>query len=145
MSESAGTAPFAGTAPVLASFPAHRGTYIRAQITLAVLGSIFATSALAFLGSGPLWVGPLGAGMAMAVRGVYLASEELGRTWDLTATGLRCTDGRTIALRDIAKVNRLGSAVQLVTRGGDKHLMKYLEDSDRARRRIEAALPGALA
>ena len=44
--------------PVLATFAPDRRTYIRGQITLAVLGSALAAALLAFLEPGQIWVGP---------------------------------------------------------------------------------------
>ena len=128
--------------PVLATFAPDRRTYVRGQLTLAVLGSALAAALLAFLEPGQIWVGPVGAVLAVAVRGLYLASEELAQVWELTATGISCRDGRAVVLRDIAKVNRLGATVQLVTRGGDKYLIKHLAEAGAARNRIAAALPG---
>jgi hypothetical protein len=127
---------------VLAVWQADRAAYIRVHVTMAVLGSAAACAALYWLGNADWWVGAVAAPLAIAVRGVYLASEELALCWELTPDAVRASNGKTVALRDIAAVRTIGSAVQLVTEGGDKHLMKYMADPGGVRKRIGMALPG---
>ncbi|SFC93001.1 hypothetical protein [Tropicimonas isoalkanivorans] len=124
---------------VLASWPADRGAYIRGYVRLAVIGSVVSAAVLLALGNDDPWVGPVGVVLALAVRGFYLASEELSVRWDLTGSRLVSSFGKSIPLRDIARVRRLGTAVQVVTRGGDKHLMKHLAQPEVARDRIARA------
>jgi hypothetical protein len=44
-----------------------------------------------------------------------------------------------VALADIAQINTLGSAVQIITQSGDKHLIKYQSDRSATKDRIQAA------
>ncbi|MFD0981731.1 hypothetical protein [Tropicimonas aquimaris] len=124
---------------ILASWHADRATYIRGHVTVAALLSVASVAALMAMGNSDPWVGPVGVVLALLVRGFYLASEELAVRWDLTPARLTSSFGKSISLADIVKVRRLGTAVQVVTRGGDKHLMKHLPDPDEARARIAAA------
>jgi len=129
-------APLLGGETVLQSFHADRATYIRDHVILAVIGSIGAMLALYWTGHPDYWVGAVAAVLAIAVRGGYLASDDLTARWDLTNQRLIGPQGRVVRLRDIDKLRALGSAVQVVTRGGDKHLIKYLADKDAVREAI---------
>ena len=124
---------------VIERFAADRQTYVRDHTALAAGGMVVAVAALYLLGNPDFWVGAPAALLAVAVRGWYLASEALTDRWDLTERRLLGPAGRDVPLSDIETVRRLGSAVQLVTRTGDKHLMKYLADADAVKARIEAA------
>ena len=115
------------------------GAYIRGHVSLAVIGSVAAFALLFAIDNPDPWVGPVGVLLALAVRGFYLASEELAVRWDLTPDRLESTNGRSVALREIARVRRLGTAVQVVTRGGDKHLLKHLPAPGEALERIARA------
>ena len=125
------------SAPVV--WQADRATYIRDHLLIAALGAVGTCLVLWWLGNGDWWVGLIAAPAAVAVRGWYLASEELALSWELSGSELRGSQGKRIALNDVEAVRSLGSAVQLVTRTGDKHLMKYLADPAAARDRIKAA------
>jgi hypothetical protein len=76
---------------------------------------------------------------AVAVRGGYLASDELQARWDLTDRRLLGPLTRAVPLADIRLVRGLGSAVQVVTRSGDKHLIKYQADRTETEARLRAA------
>lgn len=110
------------------SWTADRATYLRVHVLMAVVGAIGCTGILYFVGNPDYWVGAVAAFAAIAVRGWYLASEELTLRWDLTRNAVQASSGKRVALADIKTVRSLGSAVQLITHGGDKHLMKYLAD-----------------
>jgi hypothetical protein len=71
------------------------------------------------------WVGPVGAVLALLVRGWYMASEALGLRWQLTDRRLIIPGGRAFRLADIVQVRPFLGDVQVVTRQGDKHLIKY--------------------
>jgi len=125
-------------------FRPDRDRYIRDHLWLAAVGMVGATAVLWALGDATYWIGAVAALLAVGVRGWYLASEELGRSWVLTPAALRAVSPegehqRSVALSDIARVRKLGSAVQIVTRGGDKMLLKYMADGGRVRSRIAAA------
>ncbi|SDJ09991.1 hypothetical protein [Aliiruegeria lutimaris] len=122
---------------------ANRATYIRDHVVISVVGAIGTCLVLWWLGNTDWWVGLIAAPMAMAVRGFYLASEELALCWVLTEDEIQGSQGKRIALRDIQKVRNIGSSVQVITRSGDKHLIKYLSDPAALRARIESHISGA--
>jgi hypothetical protein len=76
--------------------------------------------------SGP---GPSAGSLAIAVRALYLASDETKMEWHLTNRRLLGPGPRAIALENITDVRSLFSAVQVVTVTGDKHLLKYQADA----------------
>jgi hypothetical protein len=124
---------------VLARFAADRAAYVRTHLWMAAAGMAGSMAVLWALGNADWWVGAPAAALAIAVRGGYLASEALADVWELTPRRLRGPRGRDVPLADLAEVRTLGSAVQLVTRKGDKHLIRYLADAPAAKARIEAA------
>jgi len=126
---------------VIARFQADQTTYIRAHVLMAVAGAIGGAAVLAILGNAHIWVALIAAPAAIAVRGIYLMPEELAHIWELTDRHLTGPGGRRIPLVEIARVRSLGSAAQVVTRAGDKHLMKYLADAPAAAEQIERARP----
>jgi hypothetical protein len=89
------------------------------------------------MGNPHIWTGAVGGLAAVALRGAYIASDELAVRWDLTNRRLLGPGGRAIPLSQIKTLNTLGSAVQIVTHTGDKHLMKYQSDPATTRARIE--------
>ena len=91
------------------------------------------------LGNPHVWTGAVGGLAAVAVRAFYLASDELKARWDLTDRRLLGPQGRAVRLGDVALVRGLGSAVQVVTRGGDKHLIKYQADRGATQARLAQA------
>jgi len=136
--------PDEGSARVLERFRPDRDVYIRAHLWMAAAGMIAAVVVLTLLGNPAAWVGAPAALLAIAVRGAYLASEELGQRWDLTETEIAhvTVDGlrtRGVPVGGFAKVRRLGSAVQVVGTNGDKLMLKYLADPDAVRARLGRA------
>lgn len=118
---------------------ADRTAYIRDHVMIAAIGAMLTCLVLWWVGNGDWWVGLIAAPAAVLVRGWYLASEELALTWTLTREAVLGSQGKRISLRDVEKVRSLGSAVQIITRSGDKHLLKYLADPAATRDRIAAA------
>ncbi|MEX5727819.1 hypothetical protein Ga0609869_001172 [Rhodovulum iodosum] len=131
-------APLEPGETVLESFHADRRVYIRDHVILAAIGAVGTMGVLALMGNPDWWVGSIAAVAAIAVRGFYLASEDVHARWDLTQDRLLGPQGRAVRLDQVAKLNSLGSAIQIVTKGGDKHLMKYLADKPAAKARLEA-------
>ncbi|MBO6604760.1 MAG: hypothetical protein JJ949_16160, partial [Roseicyclus sp.] len=80
------------------------------------------------LGNAHIWTGAIGGLAAIAVRAFYLASDEVKARWDLTNRRLLGPGTRSIPLEEIAVTRSLLGAVQVVTEGGDKHLLKYQAD-----------------
>ncbi|KPP84022.1 MAG: hypothetical protein HLUCCA08_00775 [Rhodobacteraceae bacterium HLUCCA08] len=113
---------------LLASFRADRATYWRNMATLAAIAMAAGMAILWAIGNPHVWTGGIGGLAAIALRGWYVASDEMGVRWDLTDRRLMGPGGRVTGLSDIAKVRSLGSAVQVVTVSGDKHLIKYMAD-----------------
>lgn len=130
-------APLLDGETVIEVFRADRATYIRDHLIMAALGAIGAMLALYYMGE-VWWVGAPAAVAAIAVRGFYLASDDLHAHWDLTGQRLLGPQGRVAHLTDIKEIRSLGSAVQIITRGGDKHLIKYLADKAAVKARIAA-------
>ncbi len=129
---------------VLEEWRADRRTYIRDHVVLAVIGAVATCLLLYWMGNSDWWVGVIAAPAALAVRGFYLASEELVLVWQMTPQEIRGSQGKRVALSEIETVRSLGSSVQLVTRGGDKHLMKYMADPAAVKRAVARAAGVAL-
>jgi len=121
-----------------AEFRADRATYIREHALMAAMAMAGAMVVLWLLGNTHVWTGAVAGLAAVGVRGWYLASEELGHVWRLSGGMLEGPGGRRVPLSEIDKLRGLGSAVQIVTRGGDKHLIKYQADRDAVMARIRA-------
>ncbi|MEJ1997468.1 MAG: hypothetical protein P8X76_04765 [Maritimibacter sp.] len=69
---------------ILARFTGDRTTYVKEHLMLAAIGSVLAVGVLMAMGDPNSWVGIIGAVAAVAVRGFYVASEQIGMTWTLT-------------------------------------------------------------
>lgn len=110
---------------LVASFTGNLQTYIKEHVLLAALGSVGAVAVLMAMGDPNYWVGPIGAVVAIAVRGFYLASEQVGMVWQLTPRRLVTPTGMTIPRADIEKVRVIFSAAQVITRAGEKYMIKY--------------------
>ncbi len=126
---------------LLSSFSGNRATYIKEHVLLAALGSVLMSGVLIYMDNPPhAWTGVIGAVGAIAVRGFYVAKEQLGFTWHLTTRRLiGPPTGSAISLSNVDKVNTIFSAAQVVTRTGDKYLLKYQEDTARTKAEIERA------
>ncbi len=113
---------------IIAEFPPSKGTYIREHIMLAALGSVLLSGLLMFMGNPHAWTGIVGSVLAIGVRGVYVMREQLDMVWKLTETQLIGPDGRIIPLAEVANARTMLSALQIITRTGDKYLIKYQSD-----------------
>ena len=127
---------------VIAEFAADKPTYWRENAWLAAIAMAGGMGILWAIGNEHLWTGAVGGLFAIAVRALYLASDETKMRWDLTNRRLLGPGTRAIALENIAQVNSIFSAVQVVTVAGDKHLLKYQPDAKATKARIEAARTG---
>ncbi|MFN3954514.1 MAG: hypothetical protein ACK4LQ_08680 [Pararhodobacter sp.] len=135
MSRSASSSPeppFEGEAGerLIAEIRSDAGRYWRDHAVLALLGMVGAGVFLWLIGSQHVAIGALGAVLALAVRGLYLASEQMRMVWRLTDRRLLLPDGRAVHLLEIETIRKLIGDLQLITRGGDKHLIKHLGDAD---------------
>lgn len=124
---------------LLHTWTADKATYWRGHGIMAVVGGLIAGAVLVYLQNPDPWVGPLAAIAALGARGAYLASEALALTWRLSDRRLLGPGGRIIRLADIEKARPFLGDVQIVTRSGDKHLMKYMANAAPVIAAIEAA------
>ena len=115
---------------VLTSFRGDRMTYWREMAWLAAIAMVLGMVVLWLIGNPHVWTGGVGGLAAIAMRAFYLASDDLKTRWDLTDQRLLGPGDRDIALSNITTVRPFLSAVQIVTAGGDKHLIKYQADRD---------------
>ena len=127
---------------VVAEFAPDRATYWRDQSWLAALAMAGGMAILWAMGNPHVWTGAVGGLAAVAIRAWYLASEELAVRWVLTETRLLGPGGRRMQVSEIVKLRSLGSAVQVITAKGDKHLMKYQASRDATLARLRQAGAG---
>ncbi len=122
---------------LIARFTGSRTTYIKEHVMLAAIGAVGATGILMLMDNPHAWTGAVGALLAIAVRGVYVASEQIGMTWQLTDKRLITPTGMSVRREDIEKVRTIFSAAQVVTRKGDKYMIKYQADPAATAKTIE--------
>lgn len=132
-------APLRSDETMLAEWHADPGRYWRSHAIMAVIGGLVAGGVLVAIGNPSPWVGPVAALGAMGVRGWYLATEVLQARWRLSDQRLQGPGGRDISLAQIKLARPFLGDVQLVTRSGDKHLMKYIANQTGVVAAIEAA------
>ena len=110
------------------TFAPDRSTYIRAHWTMAAVFMTGGMAVLWLMGNPHWWTGAVGGLAAVALRGWYLIDEALAERWDIRDGVLHGPGGRTVSIADVTKVRTLGTSVQVVTRTGDKHLLRYQAD-----------------
>ncbi len=133
------TTPLAEGERVIQSFHPDRATFWRDHAWLAAGAMGLGMVVLWLMGNSHVWTGAVGGLAAIAVRAFYVASDELTARWDLTEQRLLGPQTRAVRLAEIRTVRGLGSAVQVVTAAGDKHLIKYQADRAGVEARIRAA------
>lgn len=116
-----------------------RATYLRDHAVMAGLGMVVAALVLTVMGSDYVLIGSLGALLAMIVRGLWLYSEQMKFLWVLSNIRIVGPGGREVYLLELTKARRLLGDIQLVTRSGDKHLIKHVGDADAVLAEIDAA------
>lgn len=124
---------------VIAEFTGNMATYIKEHIMLAAIGSVLAAGVLMLMGNEHAWTGVVGAVAAIGVRGLYVASEQVGMTWTLTNHRVISPAEVPIPLSEIERVRTIFSAAQIVTRSGDKYMLKYQANPAATARTIEEA------
>ncbi len=122
------------------TFTPDKGAYVRANAWLAGASALSITVMLWWLENPYIWASIPTAMAAVGLRSWYLASEELVATWEMTDTTLTGPGSRKVTLNQIQAVNTIGSFVQVVTKGGDKHLIKYQADPAATKAAIERAM-----
>ena len=125
----------------MTEFPADRTAYIRSHTWMAAAAMGGAMLVLWLMDNPYVWTGAPAGLAAIVLRGWYLASEELNFVWAIEGSDLVGPGERRVALSNIEKVNTMGSYVQIVTKTGDKHLIKYQADAAATKAAIERALP----
>ena len=126
----------------MAEFAPDRRTYWRDHAWMAALAMAGGMAVLWAIGNPHVWAGAVGGLAAVAIRAWYLESEEMAVRWVLTERRLLGPGDRAVRLGEITTLRRLGSAVQVVTAGGDKHLLKYQPDRDATLARLRRAGAG---
>lgn len=124
----------------MTEFPADRSAYIRSHTWMAAAAMGGAMLVLWLIDNPYIWTGAPAGLAAIALRGWYLASEELNCVWTIDGDGLVGPGPRRVALNAIAQVKTIGSYVQIVTKSGDKHLIKYQADPEATKAAIERAI-----
>lgn len=119
------------------TFTADKGAYIRTNAWLAAMAMAGAMVVLWLTGNPYVWTGAPAGLAAIGIRAWYLASEELTASWEMTEDMLTGPGPRKVALNQIEAVKTMGSFVQIVTKGGDKHLIKYQADPAATKAAIE--------
>ncbi|MCT4557508.1 MAG: hypothetical protein N4A61_05545 [Pelagimonas sp.] len=120
-------------------FEPDRKTYVQSHTTMAALAMGIGMVVLWMMDNPHVWTGAIGGLAAVALRGWYLMDEELSHTWEMSGDTLSGPAGRVVPLTQIAEVKSIGSAVQIITRAGDKHLIKFQADPQGTITRIKAA------
>lgn len=110
---------------VIAVFRPDRAQYWRDQAWLAAAAMAGGMAVLWAIGSAHIWTGAVGGLAAIALRSWYLASEELSHEWRLSSVLLHGPNGRMATIGEIVAIRGMGSSVQIITKLGDKHLIKY--------------------
>lgn len=118
-------------------FTPNATAYLRAHAWMAAFAMAAAMAALWVMDSPHVWTGAAGGLGAIAIRGFYARKEELAATWVLGADALTGPTGHRIATANIASVKALGSYVQVITKDGHKHLIKYQADPARVIAELE--------
>lgn len=131
-------APLQEGETVLAEFRADRTAYWRGHLVMVVVLGAGAGLFLMWQGSPYPVAGPAGAALAILGRAAWLASEALSDAWRLTDRRLLGPGGQAIPRAQIAAARPFLGAVQVVTRAGDKHLIRYLADPAAAATAIAA-------
>lgn len=118
-------------------FTPDRTAYIRSHAWMAALAMAAGMVILWAMGNPHVWTGAIGGLAAIILRGWYLMSEEMAVVWTLSDTSLTGPAERNIPLAQIERVRTMGSYVQVVTKSGDKHLIKYQANPAATARTIE--------
>lgn len=125
-------------------FRADRATYFRSHTRLAAIAMGGAMFVLWLMGDPNIWTGAVAGLGAIALRGFYMRSEELAAIWEIRDKVLTGPMDTHVPLASIATLRPWGSFVQVVTRDGHKHLIKYQADADATISAIRRAMAGSV-
>jgi hypothetical protein len=121
------------------TFTPDRSAYIRAHAWMAAFAMAAGMGILWFAGNPHIWTGAIGGLAAISFRGWYLASEELTVIWRISDGVLTGPAERRVPLPEIETLRSMGGYVQVITKGGDKHLIKYQAEPARTLELIRKA------
>lgn len=125
---------------ILREIRSDKGRYWRDHGMLGLIAMVLVGVVLWLMGNEYAALAPLAAAAAVAVRGLYLASEQLNARWWLTNRRLVLPGGkRSVMLLEIETVRRLMGDIQIITRAGDKHLLKHIAEPEAVVTEITAA------
>ena len=125
---------------VQAEFLADRRRYWYDHAVLGGIGAVLVTVVLIWMGkTDQIGIAIAAIALGMLARAAYFRSEAFARRWRLTQKRLIGPQGRAVMLLEIKAVRRLMGDVQIVTKMGDKHLIKHLADAEAVVQTIEAA------
>lgn len=106
-------------------FNPNRSAYITAHAWMAAIAMVAGMVILWALDNPHVWTGAIGGLAAIVLRGWYMMSEELAVVWRIENGVLSGPAEHRVPLNQIEAVKTMGSYVQVITKGGDKHLIKY--------------------
>jgi len=129
--------------PEIARFKGSKAVFIRVQVVMAFVGAALITAGLYLAGNPDWWIGIVGSFAGIAMRGYYIADEQLGFEWVLTTTHLVSPSERAIGLGEIKSVRSLLGSVQVITTDGEKHLIKYQAEPEQVIAEINGAMARA--
>tara|TARA_R110002020_G_scaffold104547_43_gene244626 strand:- start:54 stop:500 length:447 start_codon:yes stop_codon:yes gene_type:complete len=125
--------------PAGVRFAPDRSTYLRAQAWLAALAVAGAVVVLWAMDSPYVWTGAVGALAAIGLRGWFLGRDEMNTVWELQGDTLTGPGTTRIHLDNIETIKTMGHIVQIVTKDGMKHLIRYQSDPKAVIERLSAA------
>ncbi|MBO6883608.1 MAG: hypothetical protein JJ869_08510 [Marivita sp.] len=120
-------------------FKPDMATYIRAHAVMTAFAMAAGMLILWVLDNPHIWTGAVGGLAAVALRGWYMADEIMDEVWTMTSSSLTGPYERKARLEDIVKLRTIAGSVQVITRSGDKHLIKYQPDPQAVIEQINAA------
>lgn len=127
----------------IARFTGDKSVFIRVHVVMALVGAVLITGGLLLAGNPDWWVGIVGSFAGIAMRGYYIADEQLGLEWVLTPTHLYAPDDRAISLETISTLRSLLGSLQIITKDGDKYLIKYQSAPEKVIATIKKAMARA--
>ncbi|WP_439121947.1 hypothetical protein [Marivita sp.] len=110
-------------------FKPDMATYIRAHAVMTAIAMAAGMLILWVLDNPHIWTGAVGGFAAVALRGWYMADEVMEEVWTLSGTSLKGPYERKAQLDEIVKVRTIAGSVQIITKSGNKHLIKYQPDT----------------
>lgn len=122
----------------MTEFRPDKQTYIRAHAVMTAIAMAGGMLILWLIDNPHVWTGAVGGFAAVALRGWYMADEIMEEVWTMTSASLTGPYERKARLEDIVKLRTIAGSVQVITRSGDKHLIKYQPDPQAVIEQINA-------